>query len=271
MASAVTRRQNFEEYVSVLYAAIRKHGCPEALVSDHGGVFRDHRAMHIYAAFGIEKKEIEKRQSWQNLIETAFNVQRRMGDWYFETAQSWEDLVAVQEKWVLDYNCQKHFAHEKREDGRHSPAEVLGWVTGKQFEPDYLYRTFSAIGETRTLTKAGYARFRDFLLYGERGLAGNKVLINIFQDTLALEYGEHPLAKYSVEWQPNEKSLRRVGNPRLYDHPYQSPQLELWSASEVEWFVIIQASPYGSRPRHKRTTRLLVIQPPLLLEEAGGS
>ncbi len=71
LASAVTRRQNFEEYVAVLYAAIRKHGCPEAVVSDHGGVFRDHRAMRIYAAFGIEKQEIEKRQSWQNLIETA--------------------------------------------------------------------------------------------------------------------------------------------------------------------------------------------------------
>src|SRR5216684_4459699 len=107
LASAVTRRQNFEEYVAVLYAAIRKHGCPEAVVSDHGGVFRDHRAMHIYTALGIEKKEIEKRQAWQNYIETAFNVQRRMGDWYFETAKRWEDLVAAHEKWVLDYNFQK--------------------------------------------------------------------------------------------------------------------------------------------------------------------
>src|SRR6266702_8095178 len=33
LASAVTRRQNFEEYIAVLYAAIRKHGCPAALVS----------------------------------------------------------------------------------------------------------------------------------------------------------------------------------------------------------------------------------------------
>lgn len=119
-----------------------------------------------------------------------------------------------------------------------------------------MYRAFSAIGETRTLTKAGYARFRDFLLYGERGLAGYKVLINIFQDILALEYGEHPLAKYSVEWQPDEKGLRRVGNPRLYDHPYQSPQLQLWSPSEVEWFVIIQVNSYGSRPRRKRSVLL---------------
>ena len=44
-----------EAYIAVLYAAIRKHGCPAALVSDHGGVFRDHRAMHIYRALGIEK------------------------------------------------------------------------------------------------------------------------------------------------------------------------------------------------------------------------
>jgi len=194
------------------------------------------------------------------------NVQRRMGDWYFETAQSWEDLVAVHEKWVLDYNFQKHLAHEKREDGRHSPAEVLGWVTGKQFEPDSMYRAFSAICEIRTLTRAGYARFRDFLLYGERGLAGKKALINIFQDTLALEYGEQPLAKYSVEWQPDDKHLLRVGNPRLYDHPYQSPQLDLWPPQAVEWFVILKVAPYGQRPRHTRVARILVMQPPLLTD-----
>src|SRR5258708_4364206 len=159
-----------------------------------------------------------------------------------------------------------HLAHEKREDGRHSPAEVLGWVTGKQFEPDYLYRAFSAICEIRTLTKAGYARFRDFLFYGERGLAGKKALLNIFQDTLALEYGEQPLAKYSVEWQPDDKHLLRVGNPRLYEHPNPRPQLDLWPPQAVEWFMILKAAPYGQRPRHKRVARILVMQPPLLTD-----
>jgi hypothetical protein len=192
-----------------------------------------------------------------------------MGDWYFETAKSWEDLIAAHKKWVLDYNFQKHQAHEKREDGRHSPAEVLGWVTGTQVAPapDSMYRAFSAICETRTLTKAGYARFRDFLLSGERALAGQKTLINIFQDTLALEYGEHPLAKYSVEWQPDDKHLLRVGNPRLYDHPYHSPQLALWPPEAVEWFVIIQAQSYGPRPRRQRKGRIIVMQPPLLKEK----
>ena len=256
LASAVTRRQDLEAYVAVLYAAVRKHGCPEVLVSDSGSVFLDHKARQIYKALGIEKQEIEKRQSWQNYIETCFNVQRRMADWYFETAQTWEDLIATHEKWVRDYNYQKHFAHEKREDGRHSPAEVLGWVTGRQHEPELVYRAFSAICETRVLNKAGYARFRDYLLYGERHLAGKHTLINIFQDILALEYDEHALAKYSVEWQPDDKHLLRVGNPRLYDHPYQSPQLSLWEPHEVEWHVIIHLDPCG--PRRKRPRNVLV-------------
>ncbi len=266
LASAISRRQDTAAYLSVLYAAIRKHGCPEAIVSDHGGVFLSHEAASIYNSLGIRKEEIALRQAWQNYIESCFNVQRRMADWYFEEAKTWEDLLATHEKWVRNYNYQKHFAHEQREDGRHSPAEVLGWVTGKQFELDYMHRAFSAICETRRLSKAGYARFRDFLLYGERNLAGKRALVNIFQDTLALEYRERPLAKYSVEWQPDDKHLRRVGNPRLYDHPYQSPQLDLWPPGEVEWFVIIQATPYGARSHRKRAARILVIQPPLLID-----
>jgi len=48
------------------------------------------------------------------------NAQRRLADWHFEKAQTWEDLLAAHEKWLLDFNYQHHFAHEKREDGCHS-------------------------------------------------------------------------------------------------------------------------------------------------------
>jgi transposase InsO family protein len=264
LASAITRQQDTQASISVLYAAIRKYGCPETLVSDSGAVFRSHEAMRIYDALGIQKKEIEKGKPWQNYIETCFNVQRRMADWRFELAQTWEDLLAAHEKWLRDYNYQKHLAHEKREDGRHSPAEVLGWVSGRQFESDHLSRAFSAICETRKLNKAGYARFRNFLLYAERGLAGKRALVNIFQDTLALEYDELPLAKYSVEWQPDDHHLLRVGNPRLFEHPYHSAQLSLWPPGEVEWFVIL---PCETSPRSKRKRKQSnIIQLPLVLE-----
>ena len=150
----------------------------------------------------------------------------------------------------------------------HSPAAVLGWVKGMQPEPDLIYCAFEAICETRTLTKAGYARFRNILLYGEQGLAGKKVLINIFQDVLTQEYGDYPLSRYSVEWQPDDRHLLRVGNPRLYDHPYQSSQMPLWEPGEVEWYVIIRADP--PMRRRKNRGRTVLIQPPLWEDSALG-
>ena len=66
----------------------------------------------------------------------------------------------------------------------------------------------------------------------------------------------------------HDEHLLSVGNPRLYDHSYQSSQLGLWPQDALEWFVIIKAVPYGSRPRRKRSTRILVIQSPLWTEEA---
>jgi hypothetical protein len=95
-----------------------------------------------------------------------------------------------------------------REDGCHGPAAVLIWVKGMQPEPELIYRAFSAVGETRTITKAGYVRIRSYLLYGERNLAGERALFNLFQDVLTLEYQEQPLSRYWVEWQPDEKHLR---------------------------------------------------------------
>ena len=77
----------------------------------------------------------------------------------------------------------------------------------------------------------------------QKGLAGHETLVNIFQDMLTLEYGNYPLAKYAVEWQPDDRHLLRVGNPRLYEHPYQSLQQSLWEPGEVEWQAIIRCEP----------------------------
>lgn len=259
LASALSLRQDTETFFAVFYKAVRAYGVPEVLVSDNGSIFTSHATRAVCEQIGISKQEIKKRRPYQNYIETMFNVQRRMADWSFEKAQTWDDLLATHEKWTRDYNFQRHMAHEKREDGCHSPATVLGWVKGMQPEPGRIYRAFSAICETRTLTKAGYAKFRNFLLYGERALAGKKTRIDLFQDVLTLEYGNSRLSRYSVEWQPDDKHLARVGKPRLYDHPYRSPQLPLWEPGEVEWFVILHTK--SPTRRRQRKGRVMVIQP----------
>lgn len=267
LASAISRKQDTRAFFAVFYAAVRKYAVPEVLVSDNGSIFTAHDTRRLCEQLDIAKQEIKKGRPYQNYIEAAFGVQRRMADWSFEKAQTWEDLLAVHEKWMQDYNFQRHLAHEERQDGCQSPAQVLGWVMGLQPEPELIYQAFSAIGETRVLNKAGYARYRNFLLYGQQGLAGYETRVNIFQQTLTLEYRSFPLSKYSVEWQPDEQHFLRVGNPRLYRHPYQSSQLPLWEPGAVEWHVIIRCESQSRRRKH--VVRSFIVQVPLPLDETG--
>ena len=120
LASALSLRQDLSAYLMVLYAAIRQHGAPEALVSDSGGIFLARQAKQIYAALGIRKEEIARRQPWQSLIETNFGVQARMADWDFSRATTWAELLTVHEQWVANFNDQVHWAHRRRQDGRHT-------------------------------------------------------------------------------------------------------------------------------------------------------
>jgi transposase len=88
LASALSRTQDLTAYLIVLFAALRQHGAPEAIVSDSGGIFLAKEAKRIYRALGIQKRQIDLRQSWQSYIETTFNIQRRMADWHFAQART---------------------------------------------------------------------------------------------------------------------------------------------------------------------------------------
>ena len=156
LASAVTLTQNTNAYLSVLHAAIERHGSPKKIVTDGGGIFRSDRAKAVYRALNIEKEEIERGQAWQSFIETNFNVQRRMADFYFARAESWEELVAEHDLWLERHNTQRHQAHEGREDGRRSPSEVLGPVRVVRYHPVDLERAFfSRAGSPGSWTLSG--------------------------------------------------------------------------------------------------------------------
>jgi len=53
-------------------------------------------------------------------VESHFNIARRMSDARFARATSWEEVLAIHRTWMHNYNVQRHWAHEKREDGCHS-------------------------------------------------------------------------------------------------------------------------------------------------------
>jgi putative transposase len=263
LASALSRTQDLGAFLLVLFAAIRAFGSPEALVSDSGSIFKAKEAVRIYAALGIQKEQIEKRQPWQSYIETTFNIQRRgpkgTPDWHFAKATTWKQLQDSHDRWMADYNDQVHWAHQKRADKRRSPREVLSFVKGKEWLPDELQQIFRvARGERRVKPNGGVPfgpRFRHWDLYGERGLAQQRVAIWLSADvtTLTIEHAAEPLAQYTITPEPDHKQLKDVAALHLFENRFPSPQLAFWDEWElgvIDWRL---ALPRPARaPRRQR-------------------
>jgi hypothetical protein len=260
LASGVSRTQDVSAYLIVLYAAIRQHGAPAAIVSDGGGIIRAKQALAIYEALGIRRQQIERRQAWQSSIETAFSIQHRMADWHFARATSWADLLAAHDRWVTDYNYQDHWAHRERDADQRSLAAVLGWVRGAVVEPEELRRVFCSTRFGRRLDKAGYARFRRWRIYGERGLTGHQAAVCLYGEHLTVEYAEEPLAQYAVTYQPDQRHLRTVEQPRLFETAFRSPQLPLWEPSDAEW---LKTLPLPAAAHRRRRPSAGGVQAPL--------
>lgn len=268
LASKISPTQNQWDYLEVLFAALSTAGAPKSIVSDGGAIFSCNQAMDVYAALGIKKERIEKRQAWQNFIESHFNIVRRMADAKFAKASSWEEILAIHRTWMRDYNVQRHWAHEKREDGCHSPAEVLGWHKGTMYPAGILDRILFATRYTRYLDQQGFLRFQNWKLYGERGLAKAPVTVWVYEGTLKIEHKAVTLSKYSVELQDDHKHLREVSYPRLADTPFRSPQLTLIDLTPHEWLLYWRVPAYAPRRTSRRVPG--VVQLPLfdfLVEE----
>lgn len=260
----MTRRQDLNAFLAVLYQAIRHYGPPETFVTDSGSIFLANRAQDIYRALGIRKVEIEKGKPWQSYLETALNTQRRMADFHFAGAEDWTELLEAHDKWVADYNLQEHYAHQERKDGRRSPSEVLSWVKTPRYRDEDLERAFFSARHTRILDDLGYLVLQRFRLYAEEGLAGREVAVWIQEDALTVEHGGEALSRYEVECAPAAGAsavgrLRRVKSHTLFENSVAPPQLRLFDLGEIlgeeGWLKAIRLRDYA--PRGPRSPELL--------------
>jgi putative transposase len=237
LASKISPTQTQWDYLEVLFDALSAFGTPSVIVSDGGGQFYSNQAMEVYAALGIRKERIEKRQAWQNYIESHFNTVRKMADAKFARAHSWEEMLTIHRKWMHDYNTQRHFAHEKREDGKHSPAAVLGEQKGTVYPESVLSRILFATRYVRRLDKHGFLRFADWKFYGERDLAKAKVTVWIYEGSLKVEKEAITLSEYEVSMHNDHKQVQAVNSAQAHMTPFRSPQLTLFELEQGDWLL----------------------------------
>ncbi len=260
LSSKISATQNQWDYLSVLVDAIRRYGAPEAIVTDGGGIFISNMALELYEMLGIRKEQIEAGQPWQNYAETLFSIQKRLADHDFSNARTWPEIQQAHQKWWTNYNCEDHFAHEKRQDGRHSPAEVLRGVLGRTYPEEVLPKVLYATQFTRHLDKHGYVRFKNWRFFGEDGLVGQEVCVWTYEGTLKIEYQTTTLSEYAVTFDADHKLLTSVKKPRRLETQFVSPQLHLWQKDETEWLLALKRPAYAKRmPRRPPQAIQLVL------------
>ena len=268
LSSAISVTQNQWDYLAVLADAIRRYGAPEALVTDGGGQFYSTQALQFYDMLGIRKERIEAGAPWQNYAETLFSIQRRLADHAFSKACMWPEMQQAHQTWWHNYNAEHHYAHRERQDGRHSPTEVLRGVLGRTYPEEVLSRALYATRFTRHLDRHGYLKFKHWQFFGENGLTGEEVSVWVYEDTLKVEHQATTLSLYSVHLSSDQRQITKVKNARRLETHFRSPQLDLWQISDTEWLLALRRPEPSPR---KKPDKIIAPAWQLVLPEFGAT
>jgi hypothetical protein len=181
-----------------------------------------------------------------------------MADHHFGRAESWEELVAEHDRWLEDYNAQRHWAHqEDREDAPHSrPQAVLGFYTSlllRYREEDLQRAFFFSTRFSRVLEGLGYARFRDWRLSTARkGSQSGRLRSGCNQ-------GASSWSTVARRSQPTTSSRSRraarllwqvanpVDGPRVFETSYTLAQLRLFTMDDAGWLKMMKLQEYAPR------------------------
>jgi transposase InsO family protein len=265
LAGMASRHQDELAILQLLHAAFGDFGVPWGIVSDNASVFTAEAFMRVLEGLGIEPCPIEAGQSWQNLIETQFNVQRRLADAKFIQAETFAEIEDLHAAFIQLFNTTRHWAHRDRTDGRLTPVAVLDGRLGRSVTPEQLRRVFRHLQFSRVVNRHGNVSIQRFYIYAERGLARRRVALWFYEDRLHVEYKQTLLARYHYRLKSGSTKIGSISNPKLYRTQFASPQLELFELDDEQWTKIARRPEYARRRASLRSAfRQLALDFPLM-------
>lgn len=238
LAGSLTRRQDLGVILRLYYFALAQWGCWDEVISDHGKVFDSRAFKGVNRRLLINHQMYEKGHPWQNLIESQFGIQARMGEYHWARCQSVDEAVEFHHELIRDHNRLQHFAHTKRNDQKRAPLEVLGQATGHAVDAATLHRAFSRMAWQRKTDRRGFVRVNRWKIYVEEGLPNTSVQMTYWNGRLRAEYREQLLTEYRCRWDNTHLRPKSISHPQPQIHPFRSPQPALfdplWLRDPVE-------------------------------------
>jgi hypothetical protein len=179
LAGAVAPTEASWVALMVLYTACLRYGAPKTIISDSGGAY----ISHDFAAVGDRLESHHqpivstKGESYKNLMETHFNVQRRLFDYQFSLTTTPGEFEQVHRTFMHTYNTPAHQGLLKEQFNPPIPLVGLGPAKGRMYLPDELIRKFSRAMFPRTTTRYGCGTLHSYHFYVEEGLPKTQVLL----------------------------------------------------------------------------------------------
>jgi transposase InsO family protein len=236
----------------VLYTACARYGAPATLVSDSGGAYTSTAFAAVCARLQIQHETIEstKGESYKNLVETHFNIQRRLYDYQFSLARTPADIEQRHQVFIQTYNTTAHQGLQNEEWDPAIPVEVLGAAKGRLYTPDELARHFSQALFPRTTNRHGSVTLHSYHFYIEEGLPHTQVLLWVYGEQLRATFENVVLAEYYCRYDWRSHKVTDIRDGVFYPTRFASPQGVLFPLTPQDSLVLYQTR--ARRPRGAR-------------------
>jgi len=263
LAGAVAPSEASWVTLMVLYTACLRYGAPDYLISDSGGAFTSHEVQAVLKRLQITPNPIVSTQgeSYKNLMETHFNVQRRLYDYQFSLTTTPAELEQAHQAFLHTYNTTAHegLLHEGFQPP--VPLQVRGEAKGRLYTVEELSRQFSRAVFPRTTNQYGCVTLQSYHFYVEAGLPKTRVLLWVYGEQLRAVLDHIVLAAYQCHYDWRDHKVKDIHDGVFFSTRFASPQGALIPLTPHESLIVYRPQPTGRlRPRRKPRQQLWLFE-----------
>jgi transposase InsO family protein len=235
----------------VLYTACLRYGAPPTLISDSGGASISKEFEAVCERLGIAHQTIVSIQgeSYMNLMETHFNIQRRLYDYQFSLSHTPAELEQVHQVFIQTYNTTAHQGLLKEGFDPPIPLEILAEAKGHTYSQDELARKFSHALFPRTTNRYGCVTLHSYHFYVEEGLPKTQVLLWVYGEQLRAMFDNVVLAEYHCRYDWQGRQVNDIRDGVFYATQFASPQGSLLPLNPQESLVLYRPRPLMRQAR----------------------
>jgi transposase InsO family protein len=228
LAGAVAPSEASWVALTVLYTACRRYGVPEHMISDSGGAFISNAFEGVCTRLGIDHQTIvsTEGQSYMNLMETHFNIQRRVYDYQFSLTRTPLEFEEAHQRFLELYNTTAHQGLLKEHFASPIPLDVLGEATGRLYTSQELEHKFAHALFPRTTNRYGCVTLHSYHFYVDQGLPQKQVLLWVYGQDLRAVFDNVLLADYHCHYDLRAGKVKDIRVDRFYPSPFASRQAQ---------------------------------------------